>query len=906
MATQDITTTVQTTTSTQQGTQLTVQAQASTVSVGNFVTDVSIQPYIASRVVSFYAYGMRPNTTVHVFFDSVLVDQYCAPGIVPTSISDTSNPNSITKNGHWGDPIKTDAFGQVAGQFNIPAATFKTGDRILQIADVTSIAQGSAAISTTASATFTASNLSVTKQLTTLTTINPEVSVVPVTNTVITSNTTQSIVIHPDIGVVTGSWSEPIAQGLTINTPSGEAGIFATSIDIYFKQKSQIQQNGVTVYICQTTNGFPDTSTILPFSTVHLPWSNVAINSSGSASYSFAGPASSDTVQFPTTFTFEAPVFLNNGSEYAFVVKPDAGDPDYWVYSANLGDSDLVTGAQVVSQPVFGTAFYGATDGEWTALQTEYIKFNLRRAAFSSQSGNAVFRNTNTDFISVYNVGYACTSYGILPGDYIFQSTNSTPSTAITTINGVVNTYDSVKNIIYVDNSTGNFTSNSYMQIHRFVNNYVVSTPGPNTSTLIAYANTGKLYNPILDAFVPQFSTITPSGTTLTFNVKGISNSYSADSKYTGVTPGTETVFLDQERIIASKSNEVALNSSAKSLFVRADMTTTSELISPVIDTVRNQELVIGNNIDSISFIYNEFFNSGSSKSKYISKVVTLASGQDSEDIQIMVDAYRPPNSDIQVWVKFLNGYDSDPISQKVWTPMINVSSTLYSDPSNPNDIKEFAFSIPQFYGPIPTTGTISVSSACTVVNGVSTLFGTDVQAGWYINMLANSTFSETSRKVISIANTTQLTLDQPFNASGGYSANAYFVVAPPTTPYLSTNTQYALTGTVNTYISNNAIIGSGTNFTSLLPGQIIYVAGDEQAIVSISNNTFLTVGTPWSSTTVANTAYIVNPNGLTYLNSNYALFSTYKQFQIKVILQSNDSSKAPLLKNVRAIALQL
>ena len=96
MATQDITTTVQTTTSTQQGTQLTVQAQASTVTVGNFVTDVSIQPYIASRVVSFYAYGMRPNTIVHVFFDSVLVDQYCAPGIVPNYISDTSDPNSIT------------------------------------------------------------------------------------------------------------------------------------------------------------------------------------------------------------------------------------------------------------------------------------------------------------------------------------------------------------------------------------------------------------------------------------------------------------------------------------------------------------------------------------------------------------------------------------------------------------------------------------------------------------------------------------------------------------------------------------------------------------------------------------------------------------------------------------------
>jgi hypothetical protein len=890
-------------TAVQQGIALAIQSQTNTVSIGNVVTDVNIQPYIAPRVVAFFAYGLRPNHTVHVFFDSVLVDQYCIPGIAPSSIADTSNPNSIQPvvGANIGDPIITNQYGVVAGLFNIPAATFKTGDRLLEIADVTNLAQGNAAISTSASATFTASNLSVTKENITLTTINPQVSVVPVTNTVVTVTSANTITIHPDIGLVTGAWYEPIAQGLTISTPSGEAGIFATSIDLYFMQKSQVQQNGVTVYICETNNGYPDGSKVLPFSTSYLPWGSINANSSGPYQ--------------ATTFTFESPVFLNNGTEYAFVVKPDAGDPDYWVYSANLGDTDIITGTQVVSQPTIGTAFYGATSGEWTALQTEYIMFDLKRAAFANSGANAYFVNTPTEYLTAFNVGYVNTSVGILPGDVVIQASNSTVSNATvnTSIRGIVNYYDTVKNVLYLEHSTGNFTPNSFIQVHRgaSISNGAPSWQGtfitsisPNTSTLIAYANTGSLYNPIMDAFVPQFAAISPAGTSLTYNVKGISNTYSADSKYIPVTPGTETEFYDQERIIASRTNEVNNNSGSPSLSIRADMTTDSEFLSPLIDTVRRQELVIGNSLDPIKFIYEEFFNSGSSKSKYVSKIVTLANGQDSQDIQIILDAYRPLGSDIQVWVKFLNAYDTDPISMKTWTPLINTGVGVYSDPSNPNDVKEFTFTIPQYYGPLPTNGTITVANTSTTVTGSGTQFGTDVKVGWYVNMLANSTFSEITRKVVAIANTTSLTLDNPFY--GNYTAQPYFVVAPPTTPWLSANTLTAISGTVSTYTTNNAIVGSGTNFTSLTPGQIIAINGDEQNIVSITNSTFLTVGTPWNANNSANIASIISPNGLTYLNSNYAQYSTYKQFQIKVILQSNDTSHVPLMKNIRALAMQL
>ena len=676
-------------------------------------------------------------------------------------------------------------------------------------------------------------------------------------------------------------------RSLTINTPNGEAGIYCTGIDIFFKQKAQISNNGVTIYLCEINNGYPDGTNILPFSTVHLDYSQINV---------------SDDASVPTNFTFEAPVFLNNNKEYAFIVRPDSNDPDYFVYSANLGDIDITTGVQVYSQPVVGTAFYGSTLQEWTALQTEYIKFKLYRASFNQTSGDAYFNNSNTDFITIYNVGYQNTSLGMLSGDYVYQATNSTPNTVNTSVYGLLNYYDDVKGVLYVEKSTGNFSGNSYVQIHRYANDSVAT---PNSSTIIAYGNTGSLYNPILDAVVPQFATLTPAGSSLQFNYSGTSNTYSLDSQELKVNPGYENEFFDQERIIASLSNEVTNMGSQKSFTIHTTLKSDSEFISPAIDTVRNQQLIIANQIDPIKFIYEEFYNTGTSKSKYVSQIVTLAENQDAQDLQVILTAHRPLGTNIQVWVKFLNKEDVQPISQKTWTPLRNNSYDLYADPSNPNDFREYTFVVPEFLSMIPTTGTVTVSNSTANITGSSTLFGTEVKVGYYINMFPNSTFSDTSRQIIAIANTTQLTLESAF--LGNYTNQPYYIVPPVTTAWSSINTVTQLSGNVTTSTTNNTITGSGTNFTGeLLASSIISINGDKQEIVSITNSTSLTVGTPWSSAVSGANAYNVTPAGLTYLNKPNSLYNTFKQFQVKIILQSNDTSKVPILDDLRCLALQL
>lgn len=1143
------------------GTQLTVTPVTTVSEIGEFVTDVTLNPFIAPRTISFVAYNMRPSTRLYVFFDNVNVSEFCAPSTRDASnnyttstststsynIPNTADYTGIPRSGDWGSAIYSDSRGIVAGQFNIPEARFRTGERTVTIADVDNLTLGGDAHTTVCSATFTASNLTVLKKTLTLTTITPELSFNEVTDKVVGVAKAQGIL---DVSV----FYEPLAQAMTINTPNNEAGIFATSLDIFFRQKpsptdtvNNLHPNGVEVYICEILNGYPNGRAVLPFSRVHKNYSEINVSSSGTTA---------------TKFTFEAPVFLNNNTEYAFVVKPDNNDPDYQVWTANLGDIDVSTGYQVFSQPVLGTAFYGATLNQWTALPTEYVKFVLRRANFVGTTATAVFENSNMDFLPVSDLQFVNTSVGLREGDIVFEA--NTPSTNLSAVfltspgsgynanatvtltfsNSVTNTayvnsvvsatgrisnlliqtslsgitgsnptltiappssinitanstgFSNSSNIILVSsansrfevgdriyysvpsgntpiaplsgnnyyyisfvnsssialtgnsgganiditdnrttnpgethtitgtratgyvvvagtpsvgdiktsvygtysyynrntgimniaNSTGNFTNNSFIQVHRFP---TTNISNPNSATLIAYANSGVLHDQVVDAWVTQVASIVPPGTDLSFTYKGTSNNYVRDTFDLPTNIGFETEFLDIQRIVASKTNEVNNMSSQKSATLTANLVTDSSFLSPLVDTVKYNQLAIANQIDPIDFSYEEFFNNGGSKSKYISKTITLAEGQDAQDIQVILTAHRPVDTDIQVWVKFQSSADPESIDQKTWTPLINTNYDSYTNPLNINEFKEYVFTMPKFYSMIPTTGTITTSNNSATVIGENTLFGDEVKVGWFINMRANSSVGEYTRKIVDITSNTVLTLDSPF--SGNYSANEYYLVVPPTTAWMSRNSATKLTGNVTVSSTNNYVYGysisvdtttsvntgadkitstnstffsvgdlvyyhvptgnvaigglsgntvyyinaansssvklaatsggaaidltsngSGThslcktNFTNeLRVGNIIYINGDQQQVTGIANASHLTVNSPWSSDGTY-PGYIATRTGLSYFNMSASTFTTYKRFQIKVVLQSNVSARVPILNDLRALALQV
>jgi hypothetical protein len=230
-----------------------------------------------------------------------------------------------------------------------------------------------------------------------------------------------------------------------------------------------------------------------------------------------------------------------------------------------------------------------------------------------------------------------------------------------------------------------------------------------------------------------------------------------------------------------------------------------------------------------------------------------------------------------------------------------------YSDPSNPNDFKEYTFTTSSNYPALKLTGSVTCNTACTTVTGTSTLFNTELSPGWYMYSIPNDTAVTTiySRKVISIASNTSLTLESAPSANA--TAQTAYLAFPPTTAFMSRQNVTQVTGNVTVSTTNNVIIGSGTTFvTDFRPGNIIQVANDSQIVVSVSNNTYLSVGTPWSSNASGANVYLETPLGVTYSSADGKTYTTYKQFQIKIVLKSNDSSKVPIIDDLRAIALQM
>ena len=177
---------------------------------------------------------------------------------------------------------------------------------------------------------------------------------------------------------------KPIAQTFYINEPqNGVAGVYLTAVELYFKSKNPTL--GVQVQIRQTDNGNP-TSFVMPFADITLPASSVNV---------------SDDASVATKFTFVAPVFLQNLTSYAIIIVPVGGNPDYQIWTSELapGTLDVTTNTPIKTNNDTGTLFISSNDIQFTAIQTEDIKFNLYIAKFKSTSGQAVFTSIRSDYI---------------------------------------------------------------------------------------------------------------------------------------------------------------------------------------------------------------------------------------------------------------------------------------------------------------------------------------------------------------------------------------------------------------------------------------------------------------------------------------------------------------------------
>jgi hypothetical protein len=154
------------------------------VEIGNYVTDVSVQKYVPARQIFFRAKGMKPNTRLHVYLDSITLDQDVLPlapytgTLYPLGGNNFTGPNGTgslvyTSKDYgyfiyagitdWGKALYSDASGNTYGILAIPGGLFKQGELEFRITDISNLTVGESAVETQCSTKLFCSALSVQK-----------------------------------------------------------------------------------------------------------------------------------------------------------------------------------------------------------------------------------------------------------------------------------------------------------------------------------------------------------------------------------------------------------------------------------------------------------------------------------------------------------------------------------------------------------------------------------------------------------------------------------------------------------------------------------------------------------------------------------------------------------------------
>lgn len=396
-------------------------------SLGARVVDIQFVPFIRSKTVVGVTSGVKPKSQLYPFMENVNISAHCRPlklltitgggvgeftanGEVHEALSFTgggtallcyySQPlltdntkrvmaiynqtgsiavgNTIT-GAHGGtatisditeyalgDALLPDDFGFLGFEFQIPASTFRTGERTLRL--INELTNDTELSSSMSEAKYMAIGLVQSKQENMLTT---------------------RVLQNQRVTTLTGKRYDPLAQSFTVDPDIFQQGMAISSVDVFFKSKSSTVP--VVMQIRRMVNGYPESDPTIPFAEITLKPENVSISSNASVA---------------TTFTFPSAIHLTPG-DYAIVIL--ANTQDYEVYVAETGKVALGTTVIVDKPPYIGSLFKSQNAATWTPVQEQDLKFVIRRAVFET-TGTADFEVVDPGSDFNYHTLYANSS----------------------------------------------------------------------------------------------------------------------------------------------------------------------------------------------------------------------------------------------------------------------------------------------------------------------------------------------------------------------------------------------------------------------------------------------------------------------------------------------------------------
>ena len=602
---------------------------------------------------------------------------------IPTSIGDIYSIGSF----------KTDESGSFYGIFNIPGNTFHTGERVLRIDNGAAGNRDSA--TSYAESTYYAQGLQTTQQ-----SLDFGASPAGAKNTFTSTEkrTTTSV------AAIYNPW-DPVAQTFIIDGANYPNGIFLNDLKVFFRTKPS-DNSPVTLSIVGTLNGYPNGQT-LDHSIVSLTPDQVNISES---------PQYLDSSAY-TLFNFNSPVYIQPNVMYAFILKTNS--KEYTLWTAANGDTAVTSSVKnlptdptpatitkIGGSPYVGTLFLSQNSQTWTSDQNQSLMFVLDRAVFNTSVSPTIQfvipKKLPQRTLVEQSIGYFLNANSIFTSadavsdtNILIDAFNITTTDFLPTTTGVSYNYNAT---LTSGSSAGlqNITPGKY-GTSATENIYLNDGNGErlldaNTSTSFSlYAQLSSNDNSVSP--IISDAGLTTYGINWNINNCELSNNLiTLTSGGTGYNVACTTVTVSAPTGAGSVQAYAAANVTSAGVIDSIYFTSVGSgyITTPTI-TIADANSSPGTG--ATANIAGETSSSqGPALAKYVTKKVVLDAGFESGDLNVYLTAYRPVNTDINVYYKILNRNDTQTFDSGKWQLMTKTMSSDNLFSQTRGDVYEYTF----------------------------------------------------------------------------------------------------------------------------------------------------------------------------------------------------------------------
>ena len=698
--------------STASGTVTSTKHYSGTIKSSTSTTSITLSP-LASSTTSFYngltlyiTSGTNPgqSAVISAYNGSTKVATL-ATALSINAVADTQ----IYSIGSTAGSIETNERGDFFGVFTIPDNTFHTGQKVFRLDN--RINNNIGTVSTYAEGTFYAGGLQVNKQ-------NIDFGASPAgakdvfkqtlyKDSSYTTNTSevQTKRIVTDLQPPPPPRSDPVCQTFQVDATNFPNGAFLSSIRVFFAAKPTSSNDGspITLSIVGTLNGYPNGVT-LDHSVVTLGPTDVKVSQT---------PQFIDSTTY-TEFTFIAPVYIQPGVLYAFMVRSASNEYTLWTASnnenalpstvKNLSTDPYPSSITKISAAHYvGGLFLSQNSQTWEADQNQSLMFTAERCVFNTAVTPSIrmvipkklpertLVDSEIDFYKNANTmtNWTTTSSSdILVDAFNISTTDFVPSSTSINYNydATLQTGSSAGQVAV---NPGKYGTTMYEHI------YLDDNRGERL--LIANSETSfSLYGQLSSQDNAVSPVISDAGTSVFTVQYDINNCELSNSLISIVSQGSSYATGNTTVTISAPTGANAIQAYASPV-IEAGKITSIYLTTPGSGYIETPTVSInvsgGSAAGAAAIIAGETSkNGGPAATRYVTKKVVLEAGFDSGDLNVYLSAYRPPKTDIQVYYKILNRNDTQGFADGSWTLMTKTksSNTLYS--KFRGDLHEYTF----------------------------------------------------------------------------------------------------------------------------------------------------------------------------------------------------------------------